>query len=121
MASQITGRRMMLSSLSQTPPWPLRAAVARRPTNGTGSALTRSPSRLITAGSSVSVFASVVTTTSIAPTPMLIVMSVGDDDHTEHGETTVIPLKKMARLAVAPVAAMASILSRPRRVLRGSG
>ena len=53
-------------------------------------------------------------TTTIAPMPMLIVMSTGTTTMPNMARTTVMPLKKMARLAVAPVAAMASIFSRPR-------
>ena len=54
-ASQITGRRMMLwESFSQTPSWPSARRVAKRPMKGTRRALTRSPSRLITAGSRMS-------------------------------------------------------------------
>ena len=57
---------------------------------------------------------SVVTTTSMTPTPMLIMMSRGMMTMPDTASTTVMPLKKMARLAVAPVAAMASIFARPR-------
>jgi len=55
-----------------------------------------------------------VKTMSIAPMPMLIVRSRGTTTMPSTASTTVIPLKTMARLAVAPVAAMASISSRPR-------
>ncbi len=114
-ASQRTGRRMMLwERRSQTPSWPWARRVAMRPMSGTRRAFTRSPSRLSTAGSRMSDVSSVVMTTSITPTPMLIVMSTGTIAMPSMASTTVIPLKKMARLALAPVAAMASIFSRPR-------
>ena len=113
--SQITGRRMMLwERRSQTPSWPLRRRVARRPMIGRRRASTRSPSRLSSAGSAMSAVSSVVKTTSITPTPMLIMMSSGMMTMPVMASTTVMPLKKMARLAVAPVAPMASILARPR-------
>jgi hypothetical protein len=56
----------------------------------------------------------VVKTTSVTPTPMLIVMSMGTMTMPSMASTTVMPLKKIARLAVAPVAATAAILARPR-------
>ena len=113
--SQITGRRMTLCERrSQTPPWPLARRVANLLTRGTRAALTRSPSRPSSAGSSVSEVSRVVKTTSIAPTPMLIVRSIGTTTMPSMARITVMPLKKMARLALAPVAAMASIFSMPR-------
>ena len=68
----------------------------------------------MSAGSNVSEVSSVVKTTSIAPTPMLMVRSMGTTTMPSMASTTVIPLKKTARLALAPEAAMASIFSRPR-------
>ena len=62
----------------------------------------------------MSAVSSVVMTTSITPTPMLIMMSSGMMTMPVMARTTVMPLKKMARLAVAPVAPMASILASPR-------
>ncbi len=56
----------------------------------------------------------VVKTTSMTPRPMLMVMSSGTMTMPSMARKTVMPLKKIARLAVAPVAAMASILARPR-------
>ena len=77
-------------------------------------ALTRSPSRLSTAGSSVSAASTVMVTTRMAPMARLTKMSVGTMSMPSRASTTVMPLKNTARLAVAPVTAMASILSRPR-------
>ena len=111
----MTGRRMMLcASRSQTPPCPSARLAAARPRKGTRSALTRSPSTLMTAGSAMSAVSSVVKTTSMTPMPMPIMMSMGTMTMPIMASTTVMPLNRMARLAVAPVAAMASIFSRPR-------
>ena len=114
-ASHTTGRRMMLwESRSQTPSWPAARRVAKRPTMGMRSAFTLSPSSPRIAGSRISEVSKVVKTTSMTPTPMLMVMSMGTMTMPTMARTTVMPLKRMARLAVAPVAAMASIFSRPR-------
>ncbi len=85
-----------------------------RAMNGMRSRLTRSPSRLSTAGSSVIAATTETTPTRIAPvaSERMIVFWTSSRPHI--ASTNALPLKSTARLAVAPVAAIASVFSRPR-------
>ena len=85
-----------------------------RPTNGSRSASTRSPSSESTAGSSVVAAATAVIPTSTAPAARLRRIVSGTSSIPVSAITNAVPLKKTARLALRPVAAIASILSAPR-------
>ncbi len=109
-----TGRRM--TALTTPPQKRLSAPVpcsAPRPMIGILSALIRSPSRLSTAGSSVSAAATEVMPTRIAPAARLRKIVLGMSSRPSIAITKAKPLKSTARLAVAPVAAIASSFSRP--------
>jgi len=82
--------------------------------SGTLSAFTLSPRRPSMAGSSVSDMMTEMRTTMMAPAPRLRKMVEGMRSMPKRARTTVMPLKKTARLAVAPAAATASSFSRPR-------
>ena len=82
--------------------------------NGIFSALTRSPSRPSTAGSSVSAATTETIPTRIAPTARLRMIELGTISIPSIATTKTVPLKKTARLAVIPDAAIASNFSRPR-------
>ena len=56
-----------------------------------------------------------MTTTVMAPTARLMKIDVGTMSTPSSAKTTVMPLKKTARVAVSPATPMASILSRPPR------
>ena len=83
--------------LSVPPGWPML-----RPAIGTGSALTRSPRTLRSAGINVSAAATETTPTMIAPTARLRMMFVGTSSIPKRAATNVAPLNSTARLAVAP-------------------
>ena len=86
---------------------------AEPPNSGIRSELTRSPSRPSRAGSSVSAAASEVTPTRIAPAARLRMTVFGTISIPSIAITNAVPLKSTARLAVAPVATIASDGSRP--------
>ncbi len=91
------------------------SASPRREKNGMPSLFTRSPSRLSTAGNSVTVTASATSTTMIAPAPRAFMMFDGTSNSPASAITTMNPENTTARLAVSPALAIASILSTPRR------
>ena len=91
--------------------------IARRPITGIRSALTRSPSRLRTAGSSVSAAITETMPTRIAPSARLRRTVSGTSSIPHIASTKAMPLKSTARLAVAPEATIASIFSSPRAAL----
>ena len=106
----ITGRRStawtiaVQNRLSAPPP----------PTNGIRSAFTRSPSSPSSAGRSVSAANTETTPTMIAPAARLRMIVVGTISIPKSATTNAVPLKSTARLAVAPVIAIASSFDRPR-------
>jgi hypothetical protein len=77
------------------------------------SEFTRSPSRERIAGSKVIDASTAARTTEMAPMARLRKIVVGMSSMPTSASTTVSPLKKTALFAVAPDAAIASILSRP--------
>ena len=91
----------------------LPACSALRPKNGIRSASMRSPSRPSTAGSSVRAASTETIPTRIAPAARLRKIVLGTSTSPNIASTNVMPLKSTARLAVAPVAAIASSCSRP--------
>ncbi len=88
--------------------------IARRPITGMRPALTRSPSRLSTAGSSVNAATTETMPTRIAPSARLRRIVSGTRSIPHIASTKAMPLNRTARLAVAPEATMASIFSCPR-------
>ena len=86
---------------------------ALRPISGIRSALTRSPSRLRTAGSSVVAASTEVMPTRIAPAARLRKIVFGMISSPSIAMTKAKPLNSTARFAVAPVAPIASSFSRP--------
>ena len=88
-----------------------------RPTNGTRSAFTRSPSSPSSAGSSVSAASTETMPTAIAPTARLFITFEGTSSIPISAITNIEPLKSTARLAVAPAAAIASSSTRPSAAL----
>ena len=93
------------------PSW--SAPSPRRPTSGNRIASTRSWSSPSSAGSSVSATASDVTPTRIAPAARLRKIVEGTINRPNIAITNADPLNRTARLAVAPVAAIASSGARP--------
>jgi hypothetical protein len=85
-----------------------------RPTYGSRSALTRSPSSPSSAGSSVSAAATETIPTVIAPTARLFMMFEGTSSIPVRAITKTDPLNSTARLAVALAAPIASSSARPR-------
>ncbi len=75
--------------------------------------LIRSPSRRNSAGSNVIVAAIEARTTRIAPAAIDRKIVVGRMNIPSSAKTTVIPLNRTARLAVAPVAEIAPSRSKP--------
>ena len=102
------------TSADQKRPSEPALAIALRPTTGIRSALTRSPSRLSTAGSSVSAATTETMPTRIAPSARLRSTVSGTSSIPNIASTKAIPLKSTARLAVAPDATIASTFSSPR-------
>ncbi len=88
--------------------------VGAPPADGIRPALSLSPSRPITAGSSVIEAATETSTTTIAPPASDRKIVVGTISIPASASTTIMPLKNTARFAVAPVAPIASSFSRPR-------
>ncbi len=84
-----------------------------RPTTGSRSALTRSPSRDSKAGSKVMAAAMVTTPTMIAPSARLRRMVSGTRSRPSRATTKELPENRTALLLVPPVVMIASILSRP--------
>ena len=84
-----------------------------RPTIGSRSALTRSPSRDSRAGSRVMAAAMVTTPTMIAPSARLRRIVSGTSSRPSRATTNELPENRTALLLVPPVATIASILSRP--------
>ena len=84
-----------------------------RPTNGSRSALTRSPSSDSRAGSSVMAAAIVTRPTMIAPSARLRRIVSGTSSSPSRATTNELPVNRTALLLVPPVATIASILSRP--------
>ena len=111
----ITGRRMTATTIRHHTPWRALPSAARRPNTGTRSDSIRSPSRLRTAGSSVSAATTATSTARIAPAARLTKIFVGTISIPTSASTTVIPLKSTARLAVSPATVIASRCSRPPR------
>src|SRR5262245_7294990 len=79
-----------------------------RPTNGTRSESTRSPSFPSNAGSSVSAASTETMPTLIAPTARLFITFEGTSSIPVSAITKTDPLKSTARLEVAPAAAIAA-------------
>ena len=88
--------------------------IALRPITGIRSAFTRSPSRLSMAGNSVSAASTETMPTRIAPSARLRRIVSGTRSIPNIASTKAMPLKRTARLAVAPDATIASIFSIPR-------
>ena len=86
-----------------------------RPSQGTRRALTRSPIRASTAGSSVSAASTVTIPTRIAPAARLRRIVSGTSTIPTIARTKAEPLNSTARLAVEPTVAMARSFSLPRR------
>ena len=84
-----------------------------RPTNGSRSASTRSPRSPSSAGSSVSAVSTDITPAKIAPVARLRKMFEGTRKRPNIAITNAEPLKRTARLAVAPAAAIDASGSRP--------
>ena len=109
-----SGRRMTLVITDrQMRPSVASARPRLAPTIGIRSELIRSPMRLSTAGSRVSAAATDTTPTITAPAARLRRTLVGTRNSPSRAMTKVVPLKSTARLAVAPVMAMAASLSSP--------
>ena len=72
-----------------------------------------SPRRLITAGRSVSAATTETMPTRIAPVARLRMIVFGTSSRPVIASTNAAPLKRTARLAVAPAVSMASSFSRP--------
>ena len=89
-----------------------------RPTHGTRSRLTLSPSSPSSAGSRVSAASTETMPTAIAPTARLFITFEGTSSIPLSAITNIEPLNSTARLAVAPATAIAS--SSDRRPLRSS-
>ena len=87
----------------------------RRPSHGTRSAFTRSPSNAMTAGSRVSAASTVTTPTSTAPVARLRRIVSGTSTMPSIASTNAEPLKRTARQAVDPTVPIASSFSWPRR------
>ena len=79
---------------------------------GTRSEFTRAPRSESAAGSRVRAANTVMSTTTIGPSPMERKMLTGTSSMPTSA-TTVIPLKNTVRPAVSPVASMAATLSLP--------
>ena len=115
-ATRLTsGRRITPpTSADQKRPSEPALLIALRPITGIRSAFTRSPSRLRTAGSSVSAASTETMPTRIAPSARLRKIVSGTRSIPNIANTKAMPLKRTARLAVAPDATIASIFSSPR-------
>jgi hypothetical protein len=81
--------------------------------NGRRSAFTRSPSSDRIAGRSVDAAATAIKPTRIAPAARLRRIVSGTSSIPVNAITNAVPLKRTARLAVRPVAAIASTFSTP--------
>ena len=86
--------------------WPL-------PMKGILREFTLSPMMPNIAGNRVMAAAMAASTTRLAPMPMEMKMLKGTSNMPSRANTTVIPLNKTARVAVAPDRLMASIFSKP--------
>ena len=75
--------------------------------------MTRSPSRLSSAGSSVRAAATETSAAAIAPAARLRMIVLGTSSSPTMASVNAMPLNSTARLAVAPTAAIASSRSRP--------
>ena len=109
-ASAMPGRR---STRSTTASQKRLSPLAERPTYGTRSALTRSPSSERTAGNNVSAAAIDTSATRIAPAARLRKIVLGTSSRPVIAKMNASPLKTTARLAVMPDTAIASSFSRP--------
>jgi len=112
--SHRTGRRITARAMRDQKRLSAPAVAVARPSSGTRSESTRSPSSEITAGTSVSAATTETIPTRIAPAARLRMMLSGTSSIPTSAITNAVPLKRTARLAVPPAAAIASIFSRPR-------
>ena len=107
----ITGRRITARTVRDQKGLCSRAAIL--PKYGIRSALVRSPSRLSSAGRSVSAATTETSPAAIAPAARLLMTVLGTSRSPTIASVNAKPLNSTARLAVPPVAAIASSFSRP--------
>ena len=81
--------------------------------NGIRRRFTLPPRRASTAGNKVSAAATAPIATTIAPTARLRMIVLSTSSRPTIASTNALPLKRTARLAVAPAVAIASAVSRP--------
>jgi hypothetical protein len=108
-----TGRRKTAPAIAPQKRPSLASRSAMRPKKGTRHAFTRSPRRLRSAGSKVSAAITETMATRIAPAARLRKIELGTSTSPNIASTKASPLKRTARLAVAPAAPIASSFSRP--------
>jgi hypothetical protein len=109
------GRRMTRRTIAPQKrlSWASSFSISRA-TNGRRRRLIRSPSRLSTAGRRVRAATTETIPTRIAPVARLRMIVFCTSRSPTIASTKALPLKRTARLAVAPVAAIASSFERPR-------